>query len=93
MTNAKPFCIGFNCALGATQMQPFLQRLSKIATTYVHAYPNSGLPNAMGGYDETPENFGANMRTFAVKGRQHDRRVLWNHACLYQRLIQGCKGN
>ena len=68
MTNAKPFCIGFNCALGATQMQPFLQRLSKIATTYVHAYPNAGLPNAMGGYDETPENFGANMRTFAVEG-------------------------
>lgn len=55
MMNAKPFCIGFNCALGATLMHPFLQRLSKISTTYVHAYPNAGLPNAMGGYDETPE--------------------------------------
>jgi 5-methyltetrahydrofolate--homocysteine methyltransferase len=55
MMNAKPFCIGFNCALGANLMHPFLQRLSKIATTYVHAYPNAGLPNAMGGYDETPE--------------------------------------
>jgi len=58
MMNCKPYCIGFNCALGATQMQPFLQRLSKIASTYVHAYPNAGLPNAMGGYDETPANFG-----------------------------------
>jgi len=54
MMNAEPFCIGFNCALGATQMYPFLQRLSKIAHTNVHAYPNAGLPNAMGGYDETP---------------------------------------
>ena len=49
-------------------MYPFLQRLSKIATTYVHAYPNAGLPNAMGGYDETPEQFGENMRKFAVEG-------------------------
>jgi 5-methyltetrahydrofolate--homocysteine methyltransferase len=57
MSNAKPFCIGLNCALGATEMMSQIQRLSKIATTYVHAYPNAGLPNAMGGYDETPENF------------------------------------
>jgi 5-methyltetrahydrofolate--homocysteine methyltransferase len=66
--NAKPFCIGLNCALGAPLMYPFLQRLSKLATTYVHAYPNAGLPNAMGGYDETPEMFGENMRKFAVDG-------------------------
>lgn len=58
MLNANPFCIGLNCALGALQMVPFLQRLSKIAGCFVHAYPNAGLPNAMGGYDETPENFG-----------------------------------
>lgn len=49
-------------------MIPFLQRLSKIAKTYVHAYPNAGLPNAMGGYDETPENFGENMKQFAIDG-------------------------
>lgn len=49
-------------------MYPFLQRLSKIAQTYVHAYPNAGLPNAMGGYDETPENFGKNLRQFATDG-------------------------
>lgn len=68
LMNAKPFCIGLNCALGAPLMYPFLQRLSKLATTYVHAYPNAGLPNAMGGYDETPEMFGENMRKFAVDG-------------------------
>ena len=49
-------------------MHPFLQRLSKIAECYVHAYPNAGLPNAMGGYDETPENFAKNMRKFATDG-------------------------
>lgn len=68
MMNAKPFCIGFNCALGATAMHPFMQRLAKISQCYVHAYPNAGLPNAMGGYDETPENFGANMRKYATDG-------------------------
>jgi 5-methyltetrahydrofolate--homocysteine methyltransferase len=68
MANAKPLCIGFNCALGATQMYQFLQRLSKIANCYVHAYPNAGLPNAMGGYDETPENFALNCKKFATDG-------------------------
>lgn len=68
MSNAKPFCIGLNCALGAPLMHPFLQRLSKLAPTYVHAYPNAGLPNAMGGYDETPEMFGENCRQFAIEG-------------------------
>jgi 5-methyltetrahydrofolate--homocysteine methyltransferase len=49
-------------------MQPFLQRLSKIARTNVHAYPNAGLPNAMGGYDETPEMFGQAIRRFVEEG-------------------------
>lgn len=66
--NAKPFCIGLNCALGASLMLPFMQRLSKIANTNVHAYPNAGLPNAMGGYDETPEMFGEAMKKFADEG-------------------------
>jgi len=68
MSNANPFCIGLNCALGADQMFPFLQRLSAIAHTNVHAYPNAGLPNAMGGYDETPENFAANAKWFCTEG-------------------------
>lgn len=62
--HSKPICIGLNCALGATHMKPFLANLSKYATTYVHAYPNAGLPNAMGGYDETPEAFATNCMSF-----------------------------
>jgi len=68
MSAANPFCIGLNCALGATAMQAFVQRLSKIAPCYVHAYPNAGLPNAMGGYDETPENFAKNVKQFCIEG-------------------------
>ena len=49
-------------------MYPFLQRLSKIAHMNVHAYPNAGLPNAMGGYDETPENFAINAKKFCDDG-------------------------
>lgn len=68
MMNAKPMCIGLNCALGANLMKPFLQRLSKISVTNVHAYPNAGLPNAMGGYDETPEMFAEAIKSFADDG-------------------------
>lgn len=49
-------------------MYPFLQRLSKIAHMYVHAYPNAGLPNAMGGYDETADNYAVNVKAFADNG-------------------------
>jgi 5-methyltetrahydrofolate--homocysteine methyltransferase len=66
MTNAEPFCIGFNCALGAEKMYPFLQRLAAIAHCYTLAFPNAGLPNAMGQYDETPENFAINCKKFCT---------------------------
>ncbi len=52
--HAKPFAIGFNCALGADLMRPHIAALSRIADTLVAAYPNAGLPNEMGEYDETP---------------------------------------
>lgn len=68
MMHAKPFCIGMNCALGAEIMLPFYKWLSNIATCYVHAYPNAGLPNEMGGYDETPEQFARSMRDFVDAG-------------------------
>lgn len=68
MMNAKPLCIGINCALGAELMKPFLQRMSNISHFYVLAYPNAGLPNAMGGYDETPDTFAANVKAFAQEG-------------------------
>ncbi|HNB81951.1 MAG TPA: homocysteine S-methyltransferase family protein [Chitinophagaceae bacterium] len=52
--HARPLSIGLNCALGGRQMRPFIETLSQLATCYVSAYPNAGLPNAMGEYDETP---------------------------------------
>ncbi|MDO8931349.1 MAG: homocysteine S-methyltransferase family protein [Rhodocyclaceae bacterium] len=64
--HSKPFAIGLNCALGATQMKPFVQRLAKVADCYVFTYPNAGLPNAMGGYDDTPEQMGEYLRDFAL---------------------------
>jgi 5-methyltetrahydrofolate--homocysteine methyltransferase len=52
--HAKPMCVGLNCALGATQMVPFVKRMAACAECFVHVYSNAGLPNAMGGYDDTP---------------------------------------
>lgn len=62
--HSNPICIGLNCALGPIHMKPFLANLSKHACSYVHAYPNAGLPNAMGGYDEDPEIFAQNCASF-----------------------------
>ena len=52
--HARPFAVGLNCALGAKQLRPYLQELSGLADTFVSGYPNAGLPNAFGGYDEQP---------------------------------------
>lgn len=68
MKHAKPFCIGLNCALGAEEMRPHLEALSKIATTNVHAYPNAGLPNEFGEYDQDAEEMREYIRDFAASG-------------------------
>jgi len=68
MQHAKPICIGLNCALGAANMVPFIQALDSVAECFVHAYPNAGLPNAMGGYDETPESFARSLEVFVKSG-------------------------
>jgi 5-methyltetrahydrofolate--homocysteine methyltransferase len=68
VAHSKPMCIGLNCALGADQMRPFLQRLSQISECYVSAYPNAGLPNAMGGYDQNPEDMAPLIASFARDG-------------------------
>merc|ERR1719159_2370589 len=68
MQHAKPICIGLNCALGADQMLPFMQALSNVAECFVHSYPNAGLPNAMGGYDQTPEMFAQSVVPFCELG-------------------------
>ncbi|MCU0883014.1 MAG: homocysteine S-methyltransferase family protein, partial [Hyphomonadaceae bacterium] len=56
LAHVKPWSIGLNCALGPKEMRPFLAELSRVATCKVSVYPNAGLPNAFGGYDETPED-------------------------------------
>ena len=66
--HAQPFCVGLNCALGAEEMRPHLEALSKIADTRVHAYPNAGLPNEMGEYDQNPEEMKNYIREFASSG-------------------------
>ncbi len=68
VAHAKPLSVGINCALGADEMRPSLAELSAIAPTWVSCYPNAGLPNAFGGYDETPEDTAAKLREFAESG-------------------------
>ncbi len=68
MMHANPVSIGLNCALGATQMRSHIEELASIAACYVSAYPNAGLPNAMGEYDETPEIMAATVSEFAQQG-------------------------
>lgn len=64
----KPFSIGLNCSFGATQMKPYLEELSKIVPCYVSAYPNAGMPNSLGLYDETPESMTSKMEKMLQEG-------------------------
>ncbi|KAJ8598271.1 hypothetical protein CTAYLR_005991 [Chrysophaeum taylorii] len=66
--HAKPICVGLNCALGAAAMTPFLKRLADCAECFVHVYSNAGLPNAMGGYDDTPADMARENVVFAENG-------------------------
>lgn len=67
--HAKPLTIGLNCSFGAEQLRPHVQLLSNIADTYLMAYPNAGLPNDLGEYDEVPETTAALTRLWAENGR------------------------
>jgi 5-methyltetrahydrofolate--homocysteine methyltransferase len=66
--HAQPFSVGINCALGARDMRPYLEDLSRIAERYVSCYPNAGLPNAFGQYDEHPAETASLVREFATSG-------------------------
>lgn len=66
--HAKPLSIGLNCALGAAEMRPHIEELSQIAACYTSAYPNAGLPNAMGEYDEQPEQTAHFIEEWAEQG-------------------------
>jgi 5-methyltetrahydrofolate--homocysteine methyltransferase len=66
--HVRPLLVGLNCALGAKEMRPYLAELSRIADTFVSCYPNAGLPNAFGEYDESPEETAAVLAEFADAG-------------------------
>jgi 5-methyltetrahydrofolate--homocysteine methyltransferase len=66
--HAKPLVVGLNCALGGKQLRPYVEELARIADTYVCAYPNAGLPNAFGEYDETARETAETLRDFAASG-------------------------
>ena len=65
---ARPLSVGLNCALGAAQMRPYLEELAGLADCYVSCYPNAGLPNAFGEYDDTPHHMASVLGDFAREG-------------------------
>ena len=66
--HAQPFAAGINCSLGATEMRPYIAAMSRVAPVYVFCYPNAGLPNAFGGYDEAPPTTSRLLKEFAEAG-------------------------
>jgi 5-methyltetrahydrofolate--homocysteine methyltransferase len=68
VAHAKPLSVGLNCALGAEQMRPYIAELSKIASCFTSAYPNAGLPNSMGVYEEEPEDTAHFLEDWAREG-------------------------
>ncbi len=78
VSHAKPLSIGLNCALGANEMRPHVEEMSKIASCFTSAYPNAGLPNAFGEYDELPEQTAHIIDEWASSG--------------YLNIVGGCCG-
>ncbi len=68
ISHARPFSVGLNCALGAKDLRPYIEELSKIADVHTSLHPNAGLPNAFGEYDETPEYTASFLSEFARSG-------------------------
>ena len=68
LRHAKPLAIGLNCALGAKDLRAYVDILSEVADCYISCHPNAGLPNAFGGYDETPADMARMLREFAESG-------------------------
>ncbi|QYJ05040.1 methionine synthase [Nocardioides panacisoli] len=78
LRHARPLAVGLNCALGAKELRPYIAELSRVAETFVSAYPNAGLPNAFGEYDEAAEETAGVLAEFAADG--------------YVNLVGGCCG-
>ncbi len=68
VAHADLFSIGLNCAFGAKQLRPYLERLAAVAECRISAHPNAGLPNVMGGYDETPQMFAGDVEVYMQQG-------------------------
>lgn len=66
--HAQPFSVGFNCALGAEQLRPHIAAIGRVADVPISAYPNAGLPNDLGGYDEMPSETAAHLQEWANSG-------------------------
>ena len=77
--HANPFSVGINCALGGAAMRPYVEELASIANCHVTCYPNAGLPNAFGGYDESPADMAKVLGEFASSG--------------FVNLVGGCCGS
>ncbi|HEV2720364.1 MAG TPA: homocysteine S-methyltransferase family protein, partial [Thermoanaerobaculia bacterium] len=68
VSHAPALSVGINCALGAAEMRPHVEELAAISPLFISCYPNAGLPNALGGYDETPQSMSKLLREFAENG-------------------------
>jgi 5-methyltetrahydrofolate--homocysteine methyltransferase len=68
VAHATPLSVGINCALGAEEMEPYVEELARLAPIFTTCYPNAGLPNAFGEYDETPDVTAGYLRSFAENG-------------------------
>ena len=88
--HARPLAVGLNCALGAAEMRPYIAELSRVADTFVSCYPNAGLPNEFGEYDETPDQTAAVLEEFAgQRAGQPARRLLRHDARAHRRDRRG----
>ncbi|MDD2247280.1 MAG: methionine synthase [Proteiniphilum sp.] len=68
VSHAKPLALGLNCSFGAVELKPYVKELGRIAPCYISTYPNAGLPNQLGEYDETPEKMAAQIKEFIDEG-------------------------
>jgi 5-methyltetrahydrofolate--homocysteine methyltransferase len=68
LSHAPALSVGINCALGAREMRPHIEELSEVSPLFISCYPNAGLPNALGEYDETPQSMAVQLRDFAANG-------------------------
>lgn len=91
--HADLFSVGLNCSFGARQLKPFLEHLASRAPYYISAYPNAGLPNSLGQYDQTPEDMAAEVKEYIEEGLVNIIGgccgTTEQYIALYQDLIQG----